>query len=190
MIQVNIQNEKVLSAKKKQLKELTFELVKEDGSRDTQIREVFNPGNAVCVLLFSRIKKTVLLTRQFRLASWLNGNPEGRLLEACAGILEKDDAEKEIMREIKEETGYEIDEVKKIFEAYTSPGSNSERVTFFVAEYSDDMKTGEGGGLKDEHEDIEIVELPFSVARTMLTSGEIKDAKTIILLQYAAMNIF
>ena len=138
--------------------------------------------------LYNTEKQTVILTRQFRIPTYTNGNETGMLIEACAGLLDKDNPEDCIRRETEEETGYKIKSVKKIFEAYMSPGSVTEILYFFVAEYADDMKTGEGGGHEDEQENIEVMEIPFTEAINMVASGEIKDAKTIILIQYAQLN--
>ena len=131
--------------------------------------------------------KTVILTRQFRMPTYLNGNGSGMLIEACAGLLDKDNAEDCIRKETQEETGYEIKDVKKVFEAYMSPGSVTEILHFFVAEYDKDQKKTEGGGLTDE-EDIEVLELDFKQAVAMIKTGEICDGKTIMLLQYAELN--
>ncbi|HVX26455.1 MAG TPA: NUDIX domain-containing protein, partial [Parafilimonas sp.] len=130
----------------------------------------------------------VILTKQFRLPSYINGNENGMLIEACAGLLDKDNAEDCIKRETEEETGYKISEVKKIFEAYMSPGSVTEILYFFIAEYSKDMKVNEGGGVEHEEENIEVLELKFDDALKMIGTGEIKDAKTIMLLQYIRLN--
>ncbi|MGZ3833223.1 MAG: NUDIX domain-containing protein, partial [Mucilaginibacter sp.] len=131
---------------------------------------------------------TVILTRQFRMPSYINGNTDGYLIECCAGLLDKDNPEECIKRETEEETGYKVSDVKKVFEAYMSPGSVTEILHFFVAEYAKEMKVGDGGGLDEENENIEVLELPFSKALSMIITGEIKDAKTIMLLQYAQIN--
>ncbi|MFN5002703.1 MAG: NUDIX domain-containing protein, partial [Bacteroidota bacterium] len=136
---------------------------------------------------FNQITKTVILTRQFRLPSYINGNPTGMLIEACAGLLDLDNPEDCIRRETEEETGFKIRDVKKIYEAYMSPGSVTEILYFFVAEYSKEMQTSKGGGV-DEHEDIDVLELPFSTALEMMNNGEIKDGKTIMLLQYLQIH--
>ena len=128
------------------------------------------------------------MTRQFRLPTFINGNPDGMLIEACAGLLDKDDPENCIRRETEEETGYLIKDVKKVFEAYMSPGSVTEILYFFVAAYTKDMKITAGGGIEEEQENIEVLELPFVKALEMIESGEIKDGKTIMLLQYAQIH--
>jgi len=154
----------------------------------TQEREVYNRGNGAVILLYNKDKSTVILTRQFRLPTWFNGNDDGLMIEACAGMLDEKDPEDCIRRETEEETGYSITDVKKIMEVYMSPGSVTEILYFFVASYSDAMKISEGGGLDKEQENIEVLELSFSKAMQMIDSGEIKDAKTIMLLQYAKIH--
>src|SRR5271169_5426154 len=124
----------------------------------------------------------------FRLPSFVNGNEKGVLIEACAGLLDKDNPEDAIKRETEEETGYRIKDVRKIFEAYMSPGSVSEILYFFIAEYTQSMKVHEGGGIEHEQEDIEVVEISFDKAYGMIATGEIRDAKTIMLLQYMKIN--
>ncbi|HET7117880.1 MAG TPA: NUDIX domain-containing protein [Hanamia sp.] len=126
----------------------------------------------------------MILTRQFRLPSFINGNKTGMLIESCAGLLDKDNAEDCIRRETEEETGYKISAVKKIFEAYMSPGSVTEILHFFIAEYSNNMKVSEGGGIAQEQEDIEVLEIKYDTALAMIDMGDIKDGKTIMLLQY------
>ncbi len=131
--------------------------------------------------------KTVILTKQFRLPTYINGNEDGVLIETCAGLLDADNAEDAIRRETEEETGFTLKDVKNVYEAYMSPGSVTEILVFFIAEYSRDMKTSAGGGVGD-HEDIEVLELPFSKAWDMIGSGEIKDGKTIMLLQHMKLH--
>ncbi len=170
------------------LKKVTYEYTKKDGTKLTQSREAYDRGNGATILLYNLQQKTVILTKQFRLPSYINGNENGMLIEACAGLLDKDNAEDCIKRETEEETGYKISEVKKIFEAYMSPGSVTEILYFFVAEYSKDMKVNEGGGVEHEEENIEVLELNFDDALKMIETGEIRDAKTIMLLQYIRLN--
>lgn len=138
--------------------------------------------------MYNQDQGTVILTRQFRLPTFINGNSDGMLIEACAGLLDKDDPENCIRRETEEETGYLIKDVKKVFEAYMSPGSVTEILYFFVAAYTKDMKITAGGGIEEEQENIEVLELPFAKALEMIESGEIKDGKTIMLLQYAQIH--
>ncbi|WP_431161435.1 GDP-mannose pyrophosphatase NudK [Flagellimonas beolgyonensis] len=173
------------------LNKVTFEYQREDGSWETQIREAYDRGNGAAILLYNVQKGTVVLTRQFRMPTYLNGNEDGMMVEACAGLLEKGNAEQTIKMEVEEETGYKIDHVKKVFEAYMSPGSVTEILYFFIGQYTDAMKVGEGGGAEDETENIEVLELPFRKALQMMETGEIRDAKTIMLLQYAQLhNLF
>lgn len=154
----------------------------------TQEREVYDRGNGAVILLYNKEKGTVILTRQFRIPTWFNGNDDGLMIEACAGILDENDPEECIRRETEEETGYELSSVEKIMEVYMSPGSVTEILYFFIGAYSDSMKKGKGGGLDIEHENIEVLELPFRKALQMIETGEIKDAKTIMLLQYAQLK--
>jgi GDP-mannose pyrophosphatase NudK len=184
MVEVKIVKEELLSDNWYALKKYTYEILKRNGKREQQTREVYDRGNGAVILLYNKENKTVILTRQFRLPSFVNGNKEGVLIEACAGLLDQDKPEEAIKRETEEETGYRIGEVKKIFEAYMSPGSVSEILYFFIAEYSQSMKVHEGGGVEHEQEDIEVLELNFNDTLTMIESGEIRDAKTIMLLQY------
>ena len=139
-------------------------------------------------MLYNKEQQSVVLTRQFRMPTYINGNESGLMIEACAGLLDKDNAEDCIRRETEEETGYKVSHIRKIFEAYMSPGSVTEILYFFVAEYSKEMKVSEGGGAEHEEENIEVLEMKFDHALQMIQSGEIKDAKTIMLLQYAAMQ--
>ncbi|HEY5824445.1 MAG TPA: GDP-mannose pyrophosphatase NudK [Cyclobacteriaceae bacterium] len=169
------------------LRKITYEYQHKNGEWLTQTREAYDRGNGATILLYNKQNNTVILTRQFRLPTFINGNESGMLIEACAGLLDQDNPEDCIRRETEEETGYKITEVKKIYEAYMSPGSVTEILYFFVAEYSKDMKEGEGGGV-DEDEDIDVLELKFSDAWEMMERREIKDAKTIMLLQYAKIN--
>jgi len=169
------------------LKKITYEVFK-NGEWKKQTREAYDRGNGATILLYNKENKTVILTRQFRLPSFINGNETGMLIEACAGLLDKDNAEDCIKRETEEETGYQVKDVRKIFEAYMSPGSVTEILYFFVAEYAESMKVHEGGGIEHEQENIEVLELNFDDAMRMISSGEIKDAKTIMLLQYAKLS--
>jgi GDP-mannose pyrophosphatase NudK len=156
--------------------------------RVMQVREVYDRGNGAAILLYNRTAKTVILTRQFRMPTFVNGNPTGMLIECCAGLLDRDNAEEAIRRETEEETGYKIGAVEKVMEAYMSPGSVTEILYLFMAEYTKEMKVSEGGGLEDESEDIEVLEIPYSQAWEMVRAGEIRDAKTILLLQHAELS--
>ena len=184
--EVRIQKEEILSGNWYTLKKVTYDYKKKDGTWHTITREAYDRGNGAVILLYNKQKKTVILTRQFRLPTYINGNVDGMLIEACAGLLDKDQPEEAIRRETKEETGYQVHEVHKIFEAYMSPGSVTEILYFFVAEYSAKEKVDEGGGI--DNEDIDVLELPFDKAISMIQSGEIKDGKTIMLLYHAQIH--
>lgn len=170
------------------LNKYTFDYQRPSGQWQRQEREVYDRGNGSTILLYNTEKSSVILTRQFRLPTFLNGNNDGLLVETCAGLLEEDSAEACIIKEVKEETGYKIDKVRKIFESYMSPGAVTEILYFFVGQYFDSMKVSAGGGLEHEQEDIEVLEMDFNKAYTMIESGEIKDGKTIMLLQYAKLH--
>jgi len=170
------------------LRKVVYDFHKKNGTWQTQEREAYDRGNGATILLYNSLERTVILTRQLRIPTYLNGNETGLLIEACAGLLDKDKPEDCIKRETEEETGYQITEVEKIFEAYMSPGSVTEILYFFVAAYSKAQKIHDGGGLAHEQEDIEVLEIPFDTALEMVKSGEIKDGKTIMLLQYAQIN--
>jgi nudix-type nucleoside diphosphatase (YffH/AdpP family) len=185
---VRIIKEEILSNNWYYLKKYDYEILKKDGSWQKQTREVYDRGNGAAILLYNTLKKTIILTRQFRLPTFVNGNNEGYLIEACAGLLDRDKPEEAIKRETEEETGYRIKDVRKIFEAYMSPGSVSEILHFFIAEYSSSMKVHAGGGVAHEQEDIEVIETAFEQALLMIETGEIKDGKTIMLLQYLRIH--
>lgn len=170
------------------LNKITYEKINSNGSVQTQSREAYDRGNGATILLYNQDLKTVILTRQFRLPTYINGNSDGMLIETCAGLLDNDNPEECIKRETEEETGYKISKVEKVFESYMSPGSVTEILHFFIAEYSKEMKTTDGGGLEEEGEDIEVLELSFDDALAMIDSGEIKDAKTIMLLQHVRVK--
>ena len=185
---VQILKTEVLSDNWYVLRKVTFRLRKRDGSWEVQSREAYDRGNGATILLYDRARRTVVLTQQFRLPTYVNGNASGMLIEACAGLLDKDDPETCIAREAFEETGYEIRNPRKVMQAYMSPGSVTEILHFFVAEYSRTQRVSDGGGV--EEEDIEVMELSFDDALGRIASGEIRDGKTIMLLQYAALNLF
>lgn len=186
---IEILKNEILSDNWYTLRKVTYNYLKKDGQWETQSREAYDRGNGATILLYNKKTKTIILTRQFRLPTYLNGNETGMLIEACAGLLDKDNAEECIRRETEEEIGYKISSVEKVFEVYMSPGSVTEIVHFFIAEYTKDMKVNDGGGVQEEQENIEVLELDFNKAYTMIASGEIKDAKTIMLLQHAKINI-
>lgn len=185
---VKILETEVLSDNWYTLRKVTYEYLKKDGTKQVQSREAYDRGNGAVILLYNKELQKVILTRQFRLPTFLNGNASGMLIEACAGLLDTDNPEDCIKRETEEETGYQITELKKVFEAYMSPGSVTEILYFFVAEYNQSMKVNEGGGLEHEEENIEVLELNIEEALKMMENGEIKDAKTIMLLQYVRLH--
>ncbi|AJJ64366.1 GDP-mannose pyrophosphatase NudK [Yersinia aldovae] len=185
---VKIENvkEELLSENWFKLRKYTYDLKTESGTAVQQIREVYDRGNGATILLYNRQKGTVVLIDQFRMPTYVNGNPTGMLLEACAGLLDNDSPEECIRREAMEETGYQIDKVQKLFEAYMSPGGVTEIIYFFAAEYHSDQKVTDNVGVEDEV--INVVELLFSEAIAMMADGHIKDGKTIMLLQYAQIH--
>lgn len=185
----NIRNlrEELLSDNWYILKKYTFELQRSDGVWQTQSREAYDRGNGAAILLYNKAKGTVVLTRQFRLPVYINGH-DGLLIEAAAGLLDDASPEARIIAEAEEETGFHVTAVEKVFEAYMSPGSVTEKLYFFIAEYTDDDRSGTGGGLADEGEDIQVLEWPFEKALAAIRSGEIQDAKTIMLIQHLALQ--
>jgi nudix-type nucleoside diphosphatase (YffH/AdpP family) len=172
------------------LNKVTFDFLRKDGKWVTQKREVYDRGNGAGILLYNLEQKTIILTRQFRLPAYLNGSETGMMIEVCAGMLDQDHPEQCIIREAEEETGYRVKSVQKIMETYMSPGAITEILHLFIGEYDASMKVHEGGGLEHEQEEIEVIEMPFEDAYKMIATGEIKDAKTIILLLYAQINNF
>lgn len=187
---IKIRKNEIVAQNWAKVRKVTFDILKNKGVWETQEREAYDRGNGAAILLYNLEKGTVILTRQFRLPTFINGNPDGMLIEACAGLLDEKDPVACIKRETEEETGYEIGTVQKVFEAYMSPGSVTELLYFFVAAYTEDMKIHEGGGLDEEQEDIEVLEYPFREAYDMIDSGAIRDGKTIMLLQYLKIHVF
>ncbi|MEM9144413.1 MAG: NUDIX domain-containing protein [Bacteroidota bacterium] len=183
----NIKRE-ILSNNWYTLNKYTYQYQRPDGSWETQEREAYDRDNGAAILLLNKEKKTVILTRQFRMPTYVNGNKDGMMIEVPAGLLEGDSPGDRIKKEVEEEPGYRIERVQKVFESYMSPGSVMEILYFFVGEYSDAHKVGLGGGAEGETENIEVLEIPFTKAMALVASGEIKDAKTIMLLQYAHIN--
>jgi len=179
----NIKTE-TLSKQWATLEKITFDYQMPDGNWVEQKRESYNRGDGAVILLYNTEQQTVILTKQFRMPTYRNDNTSGFVIEACAGMLDKDAPEACIIREVEEETGYRINHAEKLFELYSSPGAMTEKLHYFIAPYSASMKVNAGGGLDSEQEDIEVLELPFSKAIDMLHSGEIEDAKTAILLLY------
>ena len=185
--QIKITKTEVLSDNWYVLRKITFDALLKDGTWHTQSREAYDRGNGAVILLYNNSTKTVILTRQFRMPTYLNGNDSGMMIEACAGLLDADNAEDCIRKETQEETGFSIKEVTKIFEAYMSPGSVTEILHFFVAQYQQDQRVFAGGGV-DDSEVIEVLEIDFNEALARIKTGEICDAKTIMLLQYAQIH--
>ncbi|WP_294768920.1 GDP-mannose pyrophosphatase NudK [uncultured Rhodoferax sp.] len=184
---VRIVESELLSDNWYTLRKITFDFQRRDGNWQRLSREAYDRGNGAVLLLFNAQRGTVILTRQFRLPAFVNGCADGMLIEACAGLLDGDDPEACIRREVEEETGFRIDSPRKLFAAYMSPGSVTEKLHFFVAHYEPHQRTGEGGGLAQEGEDIEVLELPLAQALAMVHGGAIEDGKTIMLLQHAAL---
>jgi len=170
------------------LKKNVFDYQRRDGSWQRQSRETYDRGNGATILLYNRERKTVILTRQFRFPAFVNGTPDGMLIEACAGLLDQDDAATCIRRETEEETGYRVTEARKVLEAYMSPGSVTERIYFFVGEYQPKDRVSAGGGEATEGEDIETLEFTLEQAMLMVETGQICDGKTILLLMHAKLH--
>ncbi|WP_413741354.1 GDP-mannose pyrophosphatase NudK [Sodalis sp. RH15] len=185
-LNIKILENKLLSDHWFVLRKLVFSLQKKDGTAVQQMREVYDRGNGATILLYNSLKNTLVLIRQFRMPTYMNGNPTGMLLETCAGLLDDDSPEECIRREAVEETGYAVGKVEKLFSAYMSPGGVTEIVHFFAAEYDESSRDNEGGGIEDE--DIEVVELTFGEALAMVRDGRIRDGKTIMLLQHAQLK--
>lgn len=181
-LNIHVIKDKILSENYFLLRNMTYELTRRDGSIVRHKREVYDRGNGATVLLYNRKKQSVVLVRQFRVATWVNGNQDGMLIETCAGLLDNDEPEVCIRKEAIEETGYQVGEARKVFELYMSPGGVTELIHFFIAEYSEAQRASSGGGVDDEA--IEVLELPFAQALRMVTDGEIQDGKAVILLQY------
>ncbi|MEH3021111.1 MAG: NUDIX domain-containing protein [Pseudomonas oryzihabitans] len=171
------------------LKKTTFDYLRRDGSWQRQTRETYDRGNGATILLYDRERRTVLLIRQFRLPTLGNGLDDGLLVETPAGLLDEAAPEARIKAEVEEETGYRLDNVQHLFDAFMSPGSVTELLHFFAGEYRADQRIADGGGLHEEGEDIELLELPFDEALAMARDGRLLDGKTIMLLQYAALYL-
>lgn len=185
---IKIQKTELLSDNWYILNKVTFDYMQNDGPAETQVREVYDRGNGSAILLYNKTKKTVVLTRQFRMPTYLNGNTSGMMIEVCAGLLDEDNPKECIIRETEEETGYRLKNVDKVLQTYMSPGSVTEILHLFTGEYDETMKVSEGGGVEHEHENIEVLEMTFDQAYSLIESGEIKDAKTILLLQHAKIK--
>lgn len=181
-LNITLIKDKILSENYFILRNITYDLTRKDGEVIRHKREVYDRGNGAAVLLYNREKQTVVLIRQFRVATWVNGNADGMLIEACAGLLDDDEPEVCIRKEAIEETGYEVGNATKVFELYMSPGGVTELLHLFIAEYSEAQRANAGGGVEDE--EIDVLEMPFGEALAKVKSGEIRDAKTVILLQH------
>lgn len=181
-LNINIIKDKILSENWFVLRNITYELTRSDGNVVRHKREVYDRGNGATILLYNRHKQTVVLVRQFRIATWVNGNEDGMLIETCAGLLDSDEPEACVRKEAIEETGFEVGEVRKLFELFMSPGGVTELIHFFIAEYNDTQRANDGGGVDDE--EIEVLELSYHRALEMMVNGEIRDGKAVILLQY------
>jgi len=186
---IRVQNVRVLSDNHYTLKSTTFAWRRANGEWQTQARETYDRGDGATLLPYNLAQRTVVLVRQFRYPAYVNGYDD-LLIEAPAGLLDNESAEIRIRAEMEEETGYRLGDIRKVFEAFMSPGAITEKLHFFVAEYQARMRIGSGGGIASEGEDIEVLELPIDSALAMIGDGRIVDAKTIMLLQYAALNIF
>lgn len=185
---VRITAEELLSDNWYLLKKYSFDLRRRDGSWQAQTREVYDRGNGATILLYNTLQRTVLLIRQFRMPTFVNGH-DGYLIETAAGLLDNASPEERIRLEVEEETGYRAGHVEKIYSAFMSPGSVTERIHFFIGEYQPADRVGEGGGLEHEGEDIQVLELGFDEAIAMVGRGEIVDGKTIMLLQYLELRL-
>jgi nudix-type nucleoside diphosphatase (YffH/AdpP family) len=183
---IRLREQVVLSDNWYTLRKITFDYQRKNGTWETQSREAYDRGNGATILLHNPAADTVVLTRQFRLPTFVNGNPTGLLIETCAGLLDNDHPDTAIIRETEEETGYRLTAVEKVMEAYMSPGSVTERLYFYLAEYSPNTERLAGGGV--EEEEIEVLELPLREALAMVATGEIQDGKTIMLLQYLRLR--
>lgn len=180
---------KILSEGWAKLYEIEYDYKFQDGRWKRISRESYDRGNGTAILLYNKQKGTVILTKQFRMPAYENDTNDGMSIEACAGAIDKNESpEATIIREVEEEVGYRIKSATQVLQAYTSPGAVTEKMYLFVAEYTEQMKINEGGGVEDEHEEIEVLELPFTQTLKLMESGDIQDAKTIILLQYAQIH--
>ena len=186
---IRVKNVRVLSDNHYTLKTTTFKWRRANGEWQTQHRETYDRGNGATLLPYNLAQRTVVLVRQFRYPAYVNGYDD-LLIEAAAGLLDNESPDVRIRAEAEEETGYRLGDIRKIFEAFMSPGAVTQKLHFFVAEYEPAMRIGSGGGIATEGEEIEVLELPIGEALAMIGDGRIVDAKTIMLLQYAAMNIF
>ncbi|BBU32710.1 hypothetical protein BTHE68_64440 (plasmid) [Burkholderia sp. THE68] len=169
------------------LRKVTFDFLRRDGTWQRQSRETYDRGNGATILLHDRKTGNVLLTRQFRMPAFVNGH-HGMLIETPGGLLDDASPEERIRAEVEEETGYRVHHVEKIFEAFMSPGSVTEKLYFYLGDYDSSMRVSDGGGVEEEGEEIETIEVPLQTALQMIERGDIMDGKTIMLLQYAALK--
>lgn len=183
---IEVIKNKILSENWFVLRNFTYDLTTKDGTTLRHRREVYDRGNGATILLYNREKNSIILTRQFRIATWVNGNENGMLIEACAGLLDDDSPAECIRKEAIEETGYAVGDVEKLYEMYMSPGGVTELIHFFAAEYNDTLRANAGGGVEDE--DIDVMEIPFPQAWAMIKTGQIKDGKTVMLMQHALIE--
>ena len=182
---IRLREQLVLSNNWYTLRKITFDYQRKNGTWETQSREAYDRGNGATILLHNPAADTVVLTRQFRLPTFVNGNPSGLLIETCAGLLDDEHPDAAIRRETEEETGYRLTAVQKVMEAYMSPGSVTERLYFYLAEYSSTTERRGGGGIEEE---IDVLDLPFAQALALVKTGEIQDGKTIMLLQFLRLQ--
>lgn len=171
------------------LKQYVISYTRRDGRKERHTREIYNSGDGAAILLYNPTDKKILLIRQFRLPVLLNGHGDGFIIECCAGMLDEQDPESAIIKEVAEETGYRIKEVQKVYEGFATPGAHMEKIHFYVGEYRESMKIDNGGGLMAEQEDIEVLEYHYHEISDLLKSGQIIDAKTIILLQWGLLEL-
>lgn len=186
---VSIVKDEVLYEGWSSLRKVTLDYVRSDGRSEKQVREIFNSGDGAAVLLYNPVEKIILVIRQFRLPVMINSDSDGFIIECCAGLLDDLDPETAIIKEIREETGYQIDNVKKVYEAFATPGAHLEKIHYYVAEFDESKHVGTGGGLINEQEDIEILKFGYNEIPHLLQSGKIVDTKTIVLLQWALLNL-
>lgn len=184
---VRIVESTVLSDDWYMLKKVTFDFLRRDGTWQRQSREIYDRGNGATILLHSRHTGNVVLTRQFRMPVFVNGH-NGMMVEAAAGLLDNATPEERIRLEAEEETGYRVSNIRKVFEAYMSPGSVTEKLYFYLGDYDESMRVNDGGGVEDEGEDLEVLEIPLRTALQLVKSGEIVDGKTIMLLQHLVLS--
>lgn len=183
---IRLRDQEILSDSWYTLRKVTFDYQRKNGAWETQSREAYDRGNGATILLHDPATDKVILTRQFRLPTFVNGNPTGMLIETCAGLLDDEHPDAAIIRETEEETGYRLTHVQRVMEAYMSPGSVTERLFFYLAEYSVATEQRAGGGI--EEEEIDVLEMPLQQALALVQTGEIQDGKTIMLLQHLRLK--